>query len=593
VRLQHLLPVVAVPLFVGVSLLALSAKPAPNTPPGGQAATDTSLSVSRNRPVPPIDFVIPWNGMKIFAMHAEGNRAVRGRPTAEPSGLRYYYLPLLAFQKKPSGELEVTADEDGQIALPLIYDCEEARSAVRKYLVDQQLIPADASDGQVQTVAAEIWYLETPPGYEPYVRFGPYHKFLFGRTDILRARVSPPQAQKFVRDLKSGDLPLRSVIVFDGYTYEENDIVISADDVLNTEQFKKLAGPGGKGFVGRHQVARMAREACLTRNISVRNEYQDPDFAELVKELVSAIGKKESRPVADWKALQDFFEAAGWDPKEFAADLTDAAKHIENKEQREQFLQEIDKHLKADASGSGFFGLVSADLDVETSEKSKVFRDTLSKWGIDTSWNGKQYVPKTLDVHTVNTASVRQATTFKVGKRKQTTGKGTLSWSINTKDALHPQAELTVEERLADQKRQIDRLKEYLRHPPQQVLGTPREMPINEPHTAETDGLVVAYNEGRPGAPHFEIVVEGVPLGRADFSILSTGEGRTDPARLNNYGRWSATVPVKSGQTWRVSTVVSVDRHALNEPFNPKTGTVEGKCTAYWYPLNTPAPFKD
>jgi hypothetical protein len=95
-------------------------------------------------------------GMELFAIHAESNRPVLGRPTAPASDLRYFYLPLMAFQRNGTGELDVTVSDDGEITLPLVYDSEEARQAVRDYLVNEKLIPPDSMRGQVMTVAARV-----------------------------------------------------------------------------------------------------------------------------------------------------------------------------------------------------------------------------------------------------------------------------------------------------------------------------------------------------------------------------------------------------------------------------------------------------
>src|SRR5437667_35944 len=97
--------------LAAVGFAALAA--APSTP-----AEDTKepakspAPASRARPIPTVDFHIPFFGFKIFGMHAESNRPVLGRPTAPPSDLRYFYLPLLAFQKKGTGKLDVTVSEE-------------------------------------------------------------------------------------------------------------------------------------------------------------------------------------------------------------------------------------------------------------------------------------------------------------------------------------------------------------------------------------------------------------------------------------------------------------------------------------------------
>jgi hypothetical protein len=139
-----------VALAIGLALLGWSTAQQPTTP-----APIAPVAGRTPKPLPRTDFHIPWMGMKIFAMHADTNMPdASGKPTAAPEARRYYYLPLFAFEKNALGEVQVTV-EGGAIKLAIIYDSDEVRKAVRKYLVDEKLIPADAMAGQVQTVAAE------------------------------------------------------------------------------------------------------------------------------------------------------------------------------------------------------------------------------------------------------------------------------------------------------------------------------------------------------------------------------------------------------------------------------------------------------
>src|SRR4051794_18604382 len=73
------------------------------SPTQGQDKETPRSPVGRARPIPSVDFHVPCMGMKIFGMHAESNKPVLGKPTAQVSDLRYFYLPLLAFQKKANG----------------------------------------------------------------------------------------------------------------------------------------------------------------------------------------------------------------------------------------------------------------------------------------------------------------------------------------------------------------------------------------------------------------------------------------------------------------------------------------------------------
>ncbi len=420
----------------------------PTSPKESSDPPKATAPAARARPIPTVDFQIPWMGQKILAMHSETNKPILGRPTVPDADLRYFYLPLFAFSRNGSGELEVTVSDDGQITLPIIYDNDVVRKAVRKYLTAEKLISPNATDGQVMTVAARMWCLQTSPGYEPRVTFGPYENYQFGMKDLLHTRLAPDLAKKFIRDLQTGDVSLQATIVFEGYSYQDNVVVVTADDILSTDQYKKLSGAGGKGLVGRHQVARIAREACLTRTIAVTTEYEDPDFADLVKTLAATFAQKESKPVADWDKVEAFFKDVGWDPADFKADLIESAKRNENREFRDQFSKDIQSNFGASASGG--YGPFSASASVQTSSGRKVVTDVFQKWGIQTEWTGKQFIPRSIDLYALNAASVRQATAFAVGKRKKTVSDGVLTVGVNPNNALHMKATPAYEERLAN-----------------------------------------------------------------------------------------------------------------------------------------------
>ncbi len=476
--------------------------------PGQDTKEPPKPPASRARPIPAVDFHIPWMGMKIFAMHAESNKPVLGKPTAPASDLRYFYLPLMAFQKKGTGELDVAATDEGEVTLPIIYDSEEARQAVRDYLVKEKLIPADSMPGQIMTVAAKVWYLESPPGYEPRVRFGPYENFQFGMKGKLTTRLSPDHARKFVTDLKAGKIELHPTIVFDGYAYQDNTVVVYADDILTSDQYKKLTGPGGKGFVGRHQVARIAREACLTRGVAVTTEYHDSDFNDLVTKLVANFAKKESKPMANWEAVEKFFKDADWDPNDFKADLIEAAKMNQNKEFRETFSQEIEKASSGGGGGGLSFSIGAYSIGLNgngqsaDSEKSKVFRDVLDKWSISNEWNGKMYIPKSIDVYTLNSASIRQTSSFAVGKRKKTVSDGILTVAVNPNDnVLHSKATPAYEEKLAElARRKTKRVAVYIRGGPKAEA-----VPGNEGIQQITCDPKIQLSEKDPAFEQFEI----------------------------------------------------------------------------------------
>lgn len=539
-------------IAVGVAFLALR----PDAP--AQATKDPPKPpASRARPIPAVDFRIPWNSTVILGMHAESNRPVLGRPNPniQPSDLRYFYVPLFAFLRKETGELDVTVSDQGEITLPMVYDNEEARQAVRDYLVNEKLIPADSMPGQVQAVPARVWYLETAPGYEPHVKFGPYEYFQFPWNGQLHTSLSPDLAQKFVNDLKAGAVQMQSTVVFDGYTYQDNSLVISADDILDSNQFRKLTGAGGEGKVGRHQTARILREACLKRGIIVTNEYHDADFDELVTAIIRQYCATETRLTPDWDKVEAEFKREGWDPNDFKADLIEASKYNENKEARDQFSSDVSKSFGSSASASAF-GLFSGSASFNYGSNEKIARDVFSKWGMQTEFQGKKFIPKSVDVHTMNTAKIRQTGTFVVGKRKKTVSDGILTVAVNSKEnVLRPRASAAYEERLAEINRYLTRVHK------QGMLGKVEIKKKNTTYTAQTDGILVVMRGGN-APPEFAVQVDGHMAARSER------------------GYHSVACPIKRGQSWIVQT------------YNDTTGSDEG-CIPRWTPLQVPEPPKN
>jgi hypothetical protein len=307
------------------------------------------------------------------------------------------------------------------------------------------MIPADSTTGQVQTVAAKMWYLETAPGYKPHVRFGPYENIQFPMKGYLHTRLAHEHARKFVRDRNAGPVELQAIIVFDGHTYQENSLLIPADDILNSNQALNLHGPAGEAKVGRRQEASILREARIIRGIGVGTEYDDPDFSELVATIVQNYTNKEVLPMADWDKIEAFFEKHGWDPNDFKADLIEAGKYIENKEARDQFHSDISKSI----NGSGSFGIkiFSGSASFSNSSTEKITKDVLSKWGLQTEFQGKKFIPKSIDVNALNTAKIRQTSTFAVGKRKKIVSDGVLTVPVNSTHSVRDLNEIPVREK--------------------------------------------------------------------------------------------------------------------------------------------------
>jgi hypothetical protein len=76
----------------------------------------------------------------------------------------------------------------------------------------------------------------------------------------------------------------------------------------------------------------------------------------------------------------------------------------------------------------------------------KITKDVFSKWGVQAEFQGKKFVPKSIDVYVLNAAKIRQTGTFAVGKRKKTVSDGIVTSAVHAKyNVLDPKAILPRE----------------------------------------------------------------------------------------------------------------------------------------------------
>lgn len=106
----------------------------------------------------------------------------------------------------------------------------------------------------------------------------------------------------------------------------------------------------------------------------------------------------------------------------------------------------------------------------------------LEKYSINTDFKGEKWIPKSIDVYSLNTATVKQTASFELGSRKKMVSDGVLTVTITTKEnVMHPKATPTCEEEIANLKAKVDSLKSRL--PRVLVHCNPVVLAVQPPNT--------------------------------------------------------------------------------------------------------------
>jgi len=443
--------------------------------------------------------------------HRETHGSIRDR--------RYYYLPPIALKTK-DGILQISASADGEITLPVVWDRPETRRIFREHLLQHNLLDHEANEGQIQVVTARAIRVETPAGYIPRIVFGPRENFEFTNFEgILTANASPALAQKFIEDLKKGGLELTVVIALEGYDFEQNVATITFEDIAETRYFKNLIGAGGTGLISRHQMANVAYEAATSRDIALTTEFDDPDFRQLVTDLLVSLEKKTEEFKNSWASVNDFFTREGWDPEDFRADLITRSKLDRNSEYATKFREELRSVATDKRKGGGFsLGLFGANI-IDTDNKGEdekyrewvrnVTREVLDKWSMKSEEEGKRLIPKSVTAYRNDFSQLRAKGAFRIGQRKKFRSEAIKTLAIHPLyNILQSPAKMPFEVRQAELANQVEIMKSQLAALESRAFPTDRlrltasatnELHIhNKPATLQGMELKFSAKEKRP-----------------------------------------------------------------------------------------------
>lgn len=243
----------------------------------------------------------------------------------------------------------------------------------------------------------------------------------------LRSR---EEAESFVRDLEAGNDQLSLNYQFAGVSDEVCKATYEEQSTRNLDKFKEVVGEGGEGRVARHQVASIADALVHSGRISAR--CSDLESAEsLTTRLMDRLSEFTNLEVAGWEELEGTIAI---DAEDLKADIVDSVEILSKSVERDQLLAafaeataetktvagegsvdsaregggeaggEIAKvasaKLKSFIKWSDKVGLSLAGSKSEsTANARKLYQDTLAKKGVHVDWDGKKFIPKSVDVY--------------------------------------------------------------------------------------------------------------------------------------------------------------------------------------------------
>ena len=223
--------------------------------------------------------------------------------------------------------------------------------------------------------------------------------------------VSEAEAGKLISDLEKDVTQLLFRYSFSAISDEVCTAKFESRGVQDVDLFKKVKGKGGEGLVARHQAVNLADELVAQEIFTIRCA-DGGSLADLTDILMEKLATQKTRTVASW---EDLDRLIAFDPDSFKADVTTHLRTVEKEVDRKQALDAMSDAMSAAQSqaieggvevGYSLFSAKAEASYADTSSESragarKAFTDALKKMGVSVNWDGKKFVPKTVDVHSV------------------------------------------------------------------------------------------------------------------------------------------------------------------------------------------------
>ena len=374
------------------------------------------------RPRIDIDFLVPdpsFGSQRLLGVNSESNKVdALGKPTVVPSARRFYYFPFFALKKDVAGKVIINETTKGVVEMPIIYDIPSTARIFKNYLIEKDLITDHTTDGNILMAPIKQLIVETDPTYRYQLRFTPQQVTGIVPEGRFTAKITNPEILKeFLTEVRGGKVSFKATAVFEGYDVKQNIATVDFNTLQQATVNNSIDGSGGKGFVNRKQIGKVARDAVIMKDISIRTEFDDPNFNALVTGLLQSLPPLEPKPLGDSTEWDKKFLEFGFDKNDLKADLITASSSQMNKETSTKFQQELERLEKSKSGGGGSFLGFSASVDLanESKDYSKVVREVFDKYGIKSDFNGNRIIPKAVSVYQFNQSSWQKQGIFTVG----------------------------------------------------------------------------------------------------------------------------------------------------------------------------------
>ena len=349
-------------------------------------------------------------GYGLRAFFAEGSEPKR-RPENggnNNSGLIHlFHEPLMYVQANEDGTLLHRIDDNGLLTLYMRWDPNpnQTLQAIHRYLDDT--LDYDSSQWRIDTISIQSGFFRSSDistGIKSQILPRNTKFQETGHYDIRFDMKSPDAAKAFLQKLHGTDekppaQQLEFVYSFEGIA----DIVCtgfaSYERIQNHDRFKELLGEGGKSAVQRRQLAQLKDAIASTTVIEGRCD----DLA-LLGQLANQAETKLGEPTRlSWNELNEY---AGLNPDDFAPTLVTMLKEknmvVTREQEQEAASMDNSWGIGGSVGGgfSGFIAKVSGNYSETDKDARQSFSDILKKEGISGEWEGREYVPKYIDVFT-------------------------------------------------------------------------------------------------------------------------------------------------------------------------------------------------
>ena len=358
--------------------------------------------------------------------------------TPEEKDAHVYYPPWV-YVVTDKGNIRHHVEEDGEIVLFIRYagDAKAIEEAVRKELV--VMAKEENPDFKIER-GTKPYRIDVLPIYEARLTVSDRRGFVSerikgygweqGNVPVHFYLSSSDEAEGFVEDLQRGTVSLVYEYTFDGVSDETCTARLEASQIQDVDLFKRLTGEGGEGKVARHQVVDLA-DQIVSRWKSVSRCADYAVSSDLTESVLDALDGSDTLTVVDWDRLEKHIAIP---PEDLKADVETGTKKLKKtvaRDRLEDAWSSAYSEAESEATESGgAFGIsaifkkfpiklgfgASGSKGKASSEAAalamKHFQDILRKEGISTEWNGKRFIPKSVEVYSTSKLRSAWAKTF-------------------------------------------------------------------------------------------------------------------------------------------------------------------------------------